>query len=153
MSKRTFRLRVALRDTSSLRAHVKDGMGAFAEADRRSVAEAERSRIGDSLDLDAATRDEFPQANRWDYVLSIPDLSQIVGIEPHTAKDSEIGVVIAKRQHAVACLRQHLRDGYRVARWFWVSHGPVGFSRMDRARRRLDQNGIAFVGRVLATFG
>jgi len=153
MSKRKYLLRAALNDGSSLREHVKDGMSAFARVDLGLVAESERSRIGDSLNLDTATRAEFPEANRWDYILSLPEVPEIVGIEPHSAKDSEITVVIAKKKHAIEYLRNHLRGGYRIARWFWVSPGTVGFSRMDRARRRLDQNGIQFVGRMLRTLG
>jgi hypothetical protein len=146
-------LQAVLDEKSPLRELVRAGMAAFAKEDVKLVAEAERSRIGDSLDLDAASRDEFPQANRWDYILSVPDLGEIVGIEPHTAKDSEISAVIAKKNHATQYLRNHLQEGNRVARWFWVSHGTVSFSKMDRARRRLDQNGITFCGRKLLTFG
>lgn len=109
-------------------------------------------QIGDSIDLDAATRDEFPEENRWDYVVSVPARSQLVGIEPHSARDDQISVVIAKKRHAAGYLRAHLQDGYRVARWLWLSRGPVGFGRMERARRLLDQNGIEFAGRMLRTF-
>lgn len=132
---------------------VQVGMAAFANADVRLIAEDQRTRIGDSLDLDAASKDEDPESNRWDYIVSIPDLAEFIGIEPHSAKDSEISVVIAKRKHATEYLRNHLEDGYRIIRWFWVSHGTVSFSKMDRARRRLDQNGIAFAGRMLRNFG
>ena len=150
---RATRLREALKQTSRLRNLVQDGMGAFASVDVKLIAEDQRSRVGDSLDLDAASRDEHPEANRWDYIISIPDVGEYVGIEPHKAKDSEIRAVIAKRKHASQYLRNHLRNGYRISRWFWVTHGAVSFSRMDRARRRLDQNGIAFAGRILRDFG
>ena len=146
-------LKTALKEYSRLRDIVQVGMAAFANADVRLIAEDQRTRIGDSLDLDAASKDEDPESNRWDYIVSIPDLAEFIGIEPHSAKDSEISVVIAKRKHATEYLRNHLEDGYRIIRWFWVSHGTVSFSKMDRARRRLDQNGIAFAGRMLRNFG
>lgn len=146
-------LKTALHDSSTLQKHVKTGAGAVAPGHIRLVAEAERSKIGDSLDLDAATKSEFPEANRWDYVISLPALGLIIGVEPHAARDSEINVVIAKKKHAIQYLQSHLRDGYRVTKWFWVSSGTVGFSRMERARRILDQNGIAFEGRVLRKLG
>jgi hypothetical protein len=113
------------------------------------IAEAERRRVGDSLDLDEATKYEFPEANRWDYILSVPVYRHIVGVEPHPANDSEIDVVIAKKHHAVNYLRAHLTPGHRVAKWFWVTSGSTRFGRMERARRRLDQHGIAFAGRTL----
>lgn len=146
-------LKTALHDSSTLQKHIKSGAGAVAPADIKLIAEAERSKIGDSLDLDAAAKNEFPEANRWDYVMSLPALEQIVAVEPHAARDSEISVVIAKKKHAIQYLQSHLRDGYRVTKWFWVSPGTVGFSRMERARRLLDQNGIAFEGRVLRKLG
>ncbi len=153
MARQDLRLKTALRSASPLQRYVRDGAAAIAKADLRLVAEGERARIGDSLNLDAASRDELPQLHRWDYIVSVPDLAQLVGLEPHAAKDSEVSVVIAKKQQAAVYLRSHLEDGRRVTRWFWVTSGPVGFSRMDRARRRLDQNGIAFVGRQLRSFG
>jgi hypothetical protein len=146
-------LKTALHDSSTLRKHLRNGIGALAPVDVKLIAESERSKIGDSLDLDTATKDELPEANRWDYLMSLPALEQIIGVEPHTARDSEISVVIAKKKHALQYLRSHLQDGYHIAKWFWVSHGTVGFSRMDRARRLLDQNGIAFVGRSLRKLG
>ena len=149
---RRIHLRAALNENSRLRDLVQSGMAAFANVHFKLIAEDQRSRIGDSLDLDAASKLEDPESNRWDYIVSIPDLAEFVGIEPHSAKDSEISVVIAKKKHATQYLRSHLQNGCRITRWFWVSHGTVSFSKMDRARRRLDQNGIAFVGRVLRTF-
>jgi hypothetical protein len=152
MAQRAY-LKAALNEASHLRDLVQTGMAAFAGVDVKLIAEDQRSRIGDSLDLDAAAKDEYPETNRWDYIVSMPDLDEIVGIEPHSAKDSEISVVIAKKKHATEYLRSHLQHGYRVTKWFWVSHGNVSFSRMDRARRRLDQNGIEFAGRMLRKFG
>lgn len=145
--------KLALNANGPLRGLVRDGMGAFADVDIKLIAEDQRPRIGDSLDLDAASKNEQPEANRWDYIVSIRDLKEFIGIEPHSAKDSEISVVIAKKKQATEYLRNHLQDGYRITRWFWVSHGTVGFSKMDRARRRLDQNGIAFAGRMLRSLG
>lgn len=143
----------ALLEQSPLRALVRIGMGAFVGSDVRLIAEDQRSRIRDSLNLDAASRDECPQANRWDYIVSIADSQRLVGIEPHHARDSEISVVIRKKQHASEYLRSHLKPSYRITSWFWVTHGPVSFSKMDQAHRLLDQNGIEFVGRSLRTLG
>jgi hypothetical protein len=145
-------LKAALHEESRLRDLVEVGMGAFNKTDVKSIAENQRSRIGDSIDLDAASKDEHPEANRWDYIISIPDLKELAGIEPHSAKDSEVSVVIRKKKHATDYLRTHLQNGYRITKWFWVTHGPVSFSKMDPARRRLDQNGIKFVGRLLSRF-
>jgi hypothetical protein len=151
MARRTL-LRAALHEKSRLRELVEVGMGAFNKSDVTLIAEDQRFRIGDSVDLDAASKGEYPEANRWDYIVSIPHLKELAGIEPHSAKDSEVSVVIRKKKHAMEYLRGHLQNGYGVTKWFWVTHGPVSFSKMDPARRRLDQNGIQFVGRLLRRF-
>ena len=152
-AKQAFRLTTALLDQSALRQYIRQGLGAMRNRDVDLIAEAERVTVADSIDLDAAMRRERPQANRWDYLVSVPAALSVVGIEPHTAKDSEITVVIAKRAEALAYLRDHLRTGHRVARWLWVSSGKVGFSAMERARRRLAQKGIEFVGREVRRLG
>lgn len=152
-SKRVYLLKSAFQETSHLRAHIETGLHALSQRDVRLVAESERSKVGDSIDLDAATRAEFPEAHRWDYVISLPASSQLVGIEPHAARESEISVVVAKKRHALEYLKNHLRAGYSIAKWFWVSHKSVHFSRMEPAQRRLNQNGITFVGRNLKKLG
>jgi len=144
MPRPRFLLGTILLAGSALRGRLVAGVGAMAPGHRKLIAVSEREKIGDE-----ASREEFPGANRWDYLLSVPAHSEIIGVEPHSAKDSEISVVIAKKQHAVAYLRAHLPTGHRVAKWFWVCSGPGGFSRMDRARRRLDQNGVTFEGHFL----
>ena len=152
MSARKVLISTALVAGSALRGQVMDHLRAVTRAHRCLIAATVRSQVGDSLNLDAATRGEFPQDNRWDYLLSVPGIGQIVGLEPHSASDSEISVVIAKKRHATAYLRDHLPPRYRVAKWFWVSSGSVSFSSMERARRELDHNGIAFKGRMLRSF-
>ncbi len=152
MPPKGIRLSTALRPKSTLRPALRDGLAALLARDRRLIAPGERARVGDSIDLDTATAGQLPQANRWDYVLSVPDVHRLVGIEPHSAQDSEISVVVAKKQTAIQYLQTHLLPGHVVARWYWVCHGRVQFSRMDPARRRLDVNGITFVGRTLRSF-
>ena len=106
----------------------------------------------DSIDLDAATSVLFPNEHRWDYIVSVPHKSELVGIEPHSATDGEIRVVTAKKRQAADFLRDHLLPHHRISKWLWVSHGKVGFSKMERARRILDQNGITFAGRLIREF-
>src|SRR5208282_2156761 len=72
-------LKAALNEKSRLRDLVQPGMAAFAHVDFKLIAEDQRTRIGDSLDLDAASKDEDPQSNRWDYIVSIPDLEKLIG--------------------------------------------------------------------------
>jgi hypothetical protein len=146
-------IRTALIHDSKLVPRVRVGIGALGNADVQLIAETERPKIGDSIDLDEAMREDLPNANRWDYLLSIRTINQLVGVEPHSARDSEISVVIAKKRQAIEFLFDHLAPNRRVGRWFWVSHGSVRFGVMERAKRLLDQNGITFAGHLLRSFG
>lgn len=144
-------IRRALRDGSALRAQVKDGLGAVSPGHREYFAEEIRSAFADSLDADAALRGLHEQENRWDYLLGHAPSNQVIGVEPHSAKEDEIGTVIRKRSSALRQLRTHLRDGERIVKWLWVASGKVHFAKTEKAKLRLDQNGIEFVGtRVLA---
>jgi hypothetical protein len=100
--------------------------------------------------LDEALRQDFPTAHRWDYVFSVPGSAKLMPLEPHTAKDSEISVLIAKKRHAATQLRTHLQPKYAISDWLWVSHGRTSFSRMEQATRRLAQAGIKYLGRSVS---
>jgi hypothetical protein len=142
-------LRTALVQGSSLETNIKDRLGALKPAHRKHIAIAERSRIGDSLDLDEASRKGHNQENRWDYLLSVPASKRLIAMEPHSAKDSEVSVVIAKKRASTQYLQAHLLPKHRISEWFWVASGSVGFSIMDKATRQLDSAGITFAGKVL----
>lgn len=144
------KLAQALQKKSSLQPAVREGLGALRTADVKLIHERARRDVGDSIDIDEAAKAEHPTENRWDYLLSVPSARRLVAFEPHSpAKDSEIKVVIAKRRFALDYLRAHLPAAYRVSDWYWASRGKVTFMSMESARRRLNQNGIEFVGRVL----
>jgi hypothetical protein len=94
-------------------------------------------------------REEHPQENRWDYLLGHCPSGEVVAVEPHSARQDQVSTVIDKRTAARNHLRDHLREGVSVSRWLWVASGDVHFADTERARRRLDQNGIQFVGRKI----
>jgi hypothetical protein len=111
--------------------------------------EAVRSSFADSLDIDEALKEGREQENRWDYLLGHEPSKQVVGIEPHSAENSEITTVIRKLKAARRQLQGHLRDGVFVAKWLWVASGKVQFAPMEKATFRLAENGIKFVGRKI----
>ena len=99
--------------------------------------------------MDRALEEQYPSENRWDYLLGYAPGLAVVGLEPHSAKQDEISTVIRKKQAAGQQLATHLKPGERVAEWYWVASGKVYFADTEKARRRLDQHGIRFVGRKL----
>jgi hypothetical protein len=139
----------SLLPASPFRAAVQIGMGALTRQDRHLFIESERTKISDSLDLDSALRPSDPQGNRWDYLLGIRTVQQIIAVEPHSTRDREINVVIAKKRSAQRALLAHLPPAVRVKRWIWVSRSSPGFGRMERATRLLDQAGIEFVAKII----
>lgn len=139
-------IRSALRKESTLLPLVVDGLGAVKNAHRDYFDAAIRQAFADSLDLDKAMQLGHEQANRWDYLLGHASSGNVVAVEPHSAKQDEITTVIKKRIAARKQMKDHLRDGARVTKWLWVASGRVHFANTEKARLRLDQHGIEFVG-------
>lgn len=129
---------------------VADGLGAVRKTDRNCFDMTIRQTFVDSLDLDKAMQLGHEQANRWDYLLGHAPSDNVVAVEPHSAKHDEITTVINKRTAAREHMKEHLRDGARIAKWLWVASGKVYFADTEKARRRLDQHGIEFVTKVTA---
>jgi hypothetical protein len=140
-------VRNALVAESTLRTRVADGLAAMESAHRSYIEESLRAEFTDSLDLDEAMRAGHEQENLWDYLLGHAPSTAVVGLEPHTAKGDAISAVIAKRKAAKDQLRPHLRPNSRIGAWLWVASGGVQFADTEKARRRLDQSGIQFVGK------
>ena len=106
-----------------------------------------RTAFADSLALDEALRVSHGRENRWG--LSARPHGQRKGHRfrtPLSEGGIEISTVIKKKDKAKEQLQSHLRPGARVAAWLWVASEKVHFANTERARLRLDQNGIVFVG-------
>lgn len=142
-------IRSGLEATSPLIWRVQDGLAALERADRAHVDEGIRADFDDSLDLDEAMREAYPEENRWDYLLGYGPGGRIIGLEPHSARADQVSVVIAKKKSAQDQLRGHLKRGASVAEWFWVASGKVDFADTEKSVRKLEQNGIQFVRRTL----
>lgn len=140
-------VRRALKDDWSLQADVKNGLAAVESAHRGYLATGIRSAFADSLDLDTALQESYPGENRWDYLLGHSASEEVIGLEPHSAKEDQVSTLIKKRKAAKQQLASHLRTGKSVARWLWVASGKVQFADTEKTRRLLDQNGIEFVGK------
>jgi len=129
---------------------VKDGLQALRRHDRRSlIDESLLEGFADSLDLDEALRSGRDREHRWDYLLGHAKSGRVIGLEPHPAHNSEVSVVIRKREAALQQLRRHTRPGASVSAWFWVASGKVDFLPHEKAMLTLSQNGIGFLGRRL----
>ena len=142
-------VRDSLRKGSTLIPLVCDGLGALENSDRQCFDKAIRGTFSDSLYLDKAMEKAHSKSNRWDYLLGHKPSGTVVAVEPHKAKDDQITKVINKRRKALEQIKGHLRDGVQVKKWLWVASGKVHFANTEKDIRRLDQNGIEFVGRQI----
>ena len=138
----------ALREGSSLRADVRDGVRAL-RGDRRLIDSSIRERFVDSIDLDAALRVEQPDEPRWDYLLGDREKLVLIAFEPHPIHSGAATAIIAKKRSAERTLRKHLRDGVRVDGWFWSTSGGGTIPKGSREERQLARAGIRFAGRRL----
>jgi hypothetical protein len=150
MAKKTV-IQKAARDKSAILGQIKLGLGAMRKQDRALIDSEVATIFEDSVDIDEVARPGNEQENRWDYLLGVAEGGRLVALEPHTASEGEVSVVIAKRAFSKEFLSMNLKDGKKVERWLWVASGKVGFLDTEKARRRLDQNGIEFVGRAVTS--
>ncbi len=141
-------IRASLVPASYLLALVEPGLGAVKKADHKHFTDEVRATFVDSVDLDTALQTKFPEDPRWDYLLGHQG-GAIVAVEPHSARQDQIDTILRKRKAALEQLRPHLRDGTKIAKWLWVSSGTVQFADTEKVRRRLDSNGIEFVGKEI----
>lgn len=142
-------IRKALRHGSTLKAHVRDGLGAVQNKDRGYIDESLRPTFDDSLELDAALQKGREQENRWDYLIGYGTPGTVVGLEPHSATTGEVSVVIKKRKAALQQLRPHLTANARVTAWFWVASGRIDLVPYEKKKLQLEQEGITFIGKAL----
>lgn len=148
---KTTPIRKVLVSKSKLRGLVADGLGALDAGHRTAIEVDLRPAFADSLEIDENLRKGRENENRWDYLLGHGEIDCVVGLEPHSATNKEVTVVIKKRQMALEHIRSHLADGMYIRAWFWVASGKVDFVPMEKATNRLNNNGITFVGRQLLT--
>lgn len=142
-------VRQALKPKSFLQQVIKDGLKALQQEHRLYIDSPLRAEFGDSVNIDKAFLAEHEEENRWDYLLGHVPSGEVIALEPHSAKQSEVSTIIAKRKAARDHLQLHLEADARIAAWLWVASGNVHFADTEKVRRQLDQNGIQFVGKVV----
>lgn len=143
-------LRTVLLPGSWLQSLVQAGIDAVHGKDREAIDVDIRKSFVESLDLDTALKQQYPNGPRWDYLLAYRPCNKVIGMEVHPAsKEADADVVIKKKQAAEQQLVGHLVSGQKIDDWYWVASGQGEVLRHEKRGRRLDQHGILFVGRRL----
>ncbi len=150
-AERTGAVARALKSKSVLRSVVRPGLRSMSAKDRAHVAAEIRSEFVDGLALDDALgkHPSHVNANRWDFLLGHEPTHGIIGLEVHPAKNSEVKLVVAKRDWAEGIIRAEFVAGAKVHRWFWAASGSNGIIPGSTEARQITAANIRFVGSEL----
>ena len=144
--------RQAVTATPQLGAHAfNEGLQALEAADRARFRIADTRKISGSVDVDGTLEAVLPDAHRWDYAIGYRRQSEIVyWVEVHPASTGDVATVQAKLTWLKAWLAG---DGHRLreieARFIWISSGKTTFTQGSPTMRKLAQQGLQAIGRVL----
>jgi hypothetical protein len=99
------------------------------------------------VDIDAALRDEFPNAARWDYAIGIKAHTDdfVAWLEVHPASSRHVNEVIEKLLWLKDWLQTSAAELDALPRRFhWVASGAVSFDRASPQAKRIAQAGLRF---------
>lgn len=127
------------------------GIKALKAPDRDRIECSDTVRLSGSSDVDAALKASQPNAHRWDYAIAYRRKKEVVfWVEVHPASSGDIARVREKFVWLQAWLKgdAHRLRGFE-AQFVWISSGKTTFTQGSPAIRRLAQEGVRAVGRVL----
>jgi hypothetical protein len=98
---------------------------------------------GCSVALDACREPHEPNADRWDYVVTLRDTDHGLGIEPHPAYADQVQEIVRKKQWAEQLLRREAPT-LQVQAWIWLTGADEepGFTPAGPLLRLLSAEGI-----------
>jgi hypothetical protein len=117
------------------------GLEALQQHHRARVALEEHAAC--SVDLDACRQPHEPNADRWDYVITLRDSDGGIAVEPHPAFADQVAEIVRKKQWAEALLRAEA-PRLKVTQWIWLTGADEepGFTPAGPALRQLSAAGI-----------
>jgi hypothetical protein len=136
----------AVTKTPSIRNHLKPGPKALKGRDRGRIS-CESRLLRGSVDVDAALRDAFPNAARWDYAIGIKRNAHdsVVWLEVHPASSRHIDDVLNKLRWLKQWLGTSAKELDRLPRRFcWVTTSTVSFNSASPQARRIAEAGLRF---------
>ena len=138
---------------AALDGHVRTGLQALPESDRRHIRPKQTRRVAGSVNLDAALADAEPNSPRWDYAIGYRPAHRacevVHWVEIHPATDGEIRSVEKKLQWLKGWMAENASELEAMEKRFvWISSGKTDFSPGSPGLKRLAQKGCCHVGRV-----
>ncbi len=122
----------------------KPGLRAIKNVERQKFVIKKGNNIDGSIDIDAATKELYPNDYRWDYAIGVN--GKVFFVEIHPATESEVDTVICK----LKWLKQWLNNKapcikalqHPIAPFFWLFTNRNMIPKNSKKLRALAQNGI-----------
>lgn len=94
-----------VQQTSDISKSYKSGLCAIRNSERKSIQVKDTRSVDGSVDIDSATKQMYPTASRWDYVIGYKQ--KVYFVEVHPASTSNVSEMEAKLKWLKAWLRNH----------------------------------------------
>jgi hypothetical protein len=88
--------------------------------DSKYITPKDTNSINGSVNLDSCLKGVYPNANRWDYLVSYK--KDFYYIEIHPAKDSEVQTLIQKHIWLKNWIQENKLENYH-SRYYWIPSG------------------------------
>lgn len=136
--------KIAVDDTPDVAGKSRSGLQALGSHSSK-IELAQPKDAEGSLNLDDATTPLYPQASRWDYVVSVK--GECYFIEVHSANSSEVSAVIAKLAWLKTWLVQRAPKIYalratHVTPYYWVQSNGFDIPKHSRQYRMAAAAGL-----------
>jgi hypothetical protein len=124
------------------------GLQAITTANRRKITPENPRSVTGSVNLDEDLKEQFPNDNRWDYVVGymVSDtMDKVFFIEVHPAETSEIRCVINKVRNLRKWAVSNAPDLWNMTiprEIHWISSGKNNLRLNDSYRRILAMEGL-----------
>lgn len=126
------------------------GLQAVKNVDRSRISPANSRLLCGSVDLDSCLQNQYPQDNRWDYIICYENTLYFV--EVHPASTSEVNTMVAKALWLRNWWNQH-KNNFNTgskSQLYWISSGSTDkILPSSTYGKRLAKSGIKMVGNNL----
>ena len=134
----------AVESTPEICASYKNGLQALKRSDTGKVTASDTRKIDGSVDIDAAVKTLYPDANRWDYAIGYD--SKVCYVEVHPAYTSEIDTMLKKLSWLKGWLKDKAPDlnslNKMTPAYVWIQSGKCAILPTSHQSKKLAQIGL-----------
>lgn len=125
--------------------HIEHGLAAFEERDKSKINCRDTRKITGSIYLDRDLQSEFPDDNRWDYIVGYgsADNEKVWFIEVHPAISSEVEIMVEKTCWLKNWIEHRAVEFKKInSGMFWVASGKVHIQKHVALLKQLSKLGV-----------